>query len=122
MAVAAAVALLLCGVPSAALAESDVVLDNETSNTDVHTGDSTFTNNENTSVTSGVQTDSASSGSSTPGNTTQGLSTTESLSRAVDVPAAVDEASDPGDGQSSQTDTTPEVLFVGFPVSTSIAP
>ena len=119
LAVAAAVALLLCGVPSTALAETDIVLDNETSDTEVHTGDSSFSNNNNTSVGSGVSADEA---SSSPGIASQGLSATQPLSSVVDVPAETTPTVEKTAAPAAQTNTTEEVLFVGFPISTSVAP
>ena len=47
-------AVLAATVPGAAWAETDVVLENESSGTDVQTGDSTFTNTNNESVSSGT--------------------------------------------------------------------
>lgn len=122
-AVATAVALLLM-TAGPAMAETDIVLDNETSNTNVETGDSSFTNNESTSVGSGVSAgEPARQQSSTPGIASQGLSATLPLSTVVDTPSGSTPTLERvGADQTSQKDTTEEVLFVGFPISTSIAP
>ena len=120
-AVAATVALLLM-TAGPAMAETDIVLDNETSGSEVHTGESTFTNNEDTSVSSGVHSGEDSTRSSSPGIATQGLSATQPLSSVVETPSGSTPTLDRVADQASQTDTTEEVLFVGFPISTSIAP
>lgn len=50
--VAGVVALLLFAFPGSALAETDIVLENESTDSEVRTGDSSFTNNSNESSSS----------------------------------------------------------------------
>ena len=116
------VALAAAAVPGAAWAETDIVLDNESSDTEVHTGESSFTNDSNVNTGSGVSDETAENLNSASAPAVQGFA-----ANASEPIAAVADASEPASkpaGQTSGTNSSsqPELLFVGLPVSTSIAP
>jgi hypothetical protein len=125
-------ALVAATVPGAAWAETDVVLDNESSDTEVHTGESTFTNSDDTSVSSGTQFGERSDDQA---STTAG---TQNTGASVQGQAeAIQPAATQGSVPSTTTDTSSvprssadliladadqtvsdfDALFVGLPIS-----
>jgi len=125
LAVAAAVALLLV-TAGPAMAETDVVLDNESSGSEVHTGDSTFTNTDNTSVSSGTQAEVRQEDAFVNEAASPAAASTEPFSSVAEAASAVgpdvQRAAGRGEAQAARADARQDVLFVGFPISTSIAP
>lgn len=114
------VALLLTGVPSGALAESDVVLYNESTDSNVQTGESSFNNstaNESTSATF----DPPGSGG---GETITSVQTTSSApveSRSV-APQASKAATPVKTEVASATSKAVDALFVGMSVGSTVGP
>lgn len=126
-------ALVAATVPGAAWAETDVVLENESSGTDVQTGDSTFTNSNNESVSSGTTFDQRDEQSfQTAGDTSSGAAV-QGQAEAV-APAAA-QSSAPATTTTSSTSVPRtsadlvlteadqqvtdsfDALFVGLPIS-----
>ncbi len=126
-AAAALAVLLVAGLGGAVRAETDIVLDNETSGTEVDTGDSSFENSSTESTSSGVTVDKGDRPQSFVQSPAQAQGTAETFSSAQQqvaepkAPASPSQLLDRADARRLQQ--TIEALFVGFPqISTSLSP
>ncbi len=125
-------ALIAATVPGAAWAETDVVLENESSGTDVHTGDSSFTNNESQNVGSGTQfgerarpAANSSAGTQTTGAAVQGQAETLAPATQSTTPATTTSTTSVprssadlvlADANQQVSDSI-DALFVGLPIT-----
>jgi hypothetical protein len=120
--------LLVCGIPAAALAESDVVLSNESEGTEVNSGDSTFNNSEDissgsTSFSSG-DSDSIDS-TQTAGDASTGVPTSEQIRRIAPGGAAGPSVptAEAIRAEVARATRSVDALFVGFSIADgSISP
>ncbi|MGH2759117.1 MAG: hypothetical protein ACRDKJ_06070 [Actinomycetota bacterium] len=125
-------ALLAATVPGAAWAETEVVLENESSDTEVNTGDSSFSNTDDTSVSSGTQVEQGDRESFTTSSQNTGAAV-QGQAEAV-APAAATQSSTPVATQSlssaprssadlvladagQHVSDSFDALFVGLPIS-----
>lgn len=117
--------LLVCAVPAAALAEADVVLSNESEGTEVNTGDSSFTNSDNTSsgATSFSSGDSDSiAATQTAGDTSTGVPSSDQIRRVA--PSSISRPTGPSAADiKAEVARAVDALFVGFSIADgSISP
>jgi len=117
--------LLVCGVPAVALAETNVVLSNESEGTEVTTGEATFTNSENSSsdsTTFGAG-DSESIANQTAGDVRTGVPSSGQVSGALPSSASASApTAEDIEAEQARTESV-EALFVGFSIpSGSISP
>lgn len=129
--VTAAVALavlLVSSLGGAVRAETDIVLENETTDSEVHTGESSFDNSASESTSSGVTVDEGDRPQTFVQSQPQVQGTAETFSSAQaqqvaepEAPASPSQLLDRADARRLQQ--TIEALFVGFPqISTSLSP
>lgn len=110
-------ALLLTGVPSVALAETDVVLYNESQDSNVQTGESSFNNstaNESTAATFDPPVE---------GQSVTSIQSTSTAPRSEQVRSAAPKVMTPVQTQvAAATSKTVDALFVGMSVGSTVGP
>jgi hypothetical protein len=109
---AAVLALLIAGAaPSAALADTDIVLENHSEGSEVHTGDSEFNNNSNEATNSSGFNSSASGFAPAPAPAAAPSAVSAPVTQSAPAQTAADT---PETAVQSADSEAIDALFVGF--------